>query len=118
MQTLKGHEDSVSSVSWSPDGKTLASGSIDNTIKLWSREGKLLQTLKGHEDSVSSVSWSPDGKTLASGSIDNTIKLWHFDLEELMVWSCEWMKDYLENSSSVSEEDRRLCDGVTVNKPQ
>ena len=117
LQTLKGHENWVNSVSWSPDGKTLASGSGDKTIKLWSREGKLLQTLKD-EASVSSVSWSPDGKTLASGSDDNTIKLWHFDLEELMVWSCEWMKDYLENSLSVSEEDRRLCDGVMVNKPQ
>ncbi|MBE9145169.1 AAA-like domain-containing protein [Planktothrix mougeotii] len=114
LNTLNGHQSPVWSVSWSPDGQTLASGSYDNTIKLWSREGQLLHTLKGHEGSVLSVSWSPDGQTLASGSLDTTIKLWHLDLDQLMISACEWMKDYLENSSSVSEEDRRLCDGVTV----
>ncbi|WP_083621944.1 AAA-like domain-containing protein [Planktothrix serta] len=115
LQTLNGYESSFSSVSWSPDGKTLASGSEDKTIKLWwSREGQLLRTLNGHKYWVWSVSWSPDGQTLASGSHDNTIKLWNFDLDQLMVSACKWMKDYLENSSSVSEEDRHLCDGVTV----
>ncbi|WP_254173075.1 hypothetical protein [Planktothrix pseudagardhii] len=63
-----------------------------------------------------SVSWSPDSQTIASGSYDNTIKLWHLDLDQLMVSACEWMKDYLENSSSVSEEDRCLCEGVRVNQ--
>ncbi|MEH1884926.1 WD40 repeat domain-containing protein, partial [Nostoc sp.] len=71
---------SVSSVSFSPDGKTLASGSDDKTIKLWNLEtGKEIRTLTGHSKSVSSVSFSPDGKTLASGSADKTIKLWNLE---------------------------------------
>src|SRR5262245_5700194 len=75
--TLKGHTFNVNSVAFSPDGKTLASGSIDETIKLWEvATGKELATLMGHTDSVLSVVFSPDGKTLASGSRDRTIKLW------------------------------------------
>ena len=81
---LQGHDESVNSVSFSPDGQTLASGSGDivsssgdTTIKLWNRKtGKVIRTLEGHDDSVTSVSFSPDGQTLASGSADNTIKLW------------------------------------------
>jgi len=78
IRTLKGHDNYVNSVSFSPDGKTLASGSYDKTIKLWNLEtGKEIRTIKGHDNSVMSVSFSPDGKTLASGSTDNTIKLWN-----------------------------------------
>jgi len=75
--TLTGHQNSVNSVSWNPDGQTLATGSADNTVKLWNKQGKLLQTLQGHQNSVNSVSWSPDGQTLATGSADNTVKLWN-----------------------------------------
>ena len=58
--------------------KTLASGSDDNTIKLWnSQDGRLIRTLTGHTDRVYSVAFSPDGQTIASGSRDNTIKLWN-----------------------------------------
>ncbi len=69
------------SVAISPDGQTLASGTRDNTIKLWQLStGRELRTLKGHSGwwsvGVFSVAISPDGQTLASGSTDKTIKLW------------------------------------------
>jgi WD40 repeat protein len=75
--TLEGHTDFVRSVAYSPDGKTPASGSKDETIKLWDvATGKERATLGGDKGPVESVAYSPDGKTLASGSYDQTIKLW------------------------------------------
>ena len=74
---LAGHERWISSIAFSPDGKTIASGSSDDTIKLWDvATGSLKDTLEGHTASVRSVAFSPDGKTIASGSSDDTIKLW------------------------------------------
>jgi WD40 repeat protein len=71
---------SVFSVAFSPDGNYLASGSADNTVKLWSVESqKEVTTLQGHSYYVWSVAFSPDGKYLASGSQDNTVKLWSME---------------------------------------
>ena len=74
---LTGHTDRVYSVTFSPDGGTLASGSRDETIRLWDVvAGVHKHTLTGHTYSVSSVTFSPDGRTLASGSEDGTVLLW------------------------------------------
>ena len=77
VAALKGHTDAITSIVFSPDGKSLASGSCDKTIKLWDlATGKCTATLAGHTEDVLSVTFSPDGKTLATGSEDGTIKLW------------------------------------------
>ena len=77
LATLKGHEHFVTCLSFSPDGKTLASGGGDSTVKLWDVGSRQeLVTLKGHDEYVLSVAFSPDGKTLATGSADKKVKLW------------------------------------------
>jgi len=77
VATLKGHEGSVWSVTFSPDGKFLASGSEDYTVKVWEvGSWREVATLKGHGSVVKSVTFSPDGKFLASGSWDKTVKVW------------------------------------------
>ncbi|KAH7632717.1 hypothetical protein B0T09DRAFT_300060 [Sordaria sp. MPI-SDFR-AT-0083] len=78
FQTLEGHSSYVRSVAFSPDGQRLASGSDDQTIKIWDpASGSCLQTLEGHSSGVNSVAFSPDGQRLASGSRDKTIKIWN-----------------------------------------
>ncbi len=80
-RTIRGHGSMVYAIAISPDGNVFASGSNDNTIKLWELQtGEKLRQFgrwfSGHNDSVWNLAFSPDGEILASASWDNTIKLW------------------------------------------
>ena len=64
-------------VAYSPDGRLLASGSADKTVRIWDlATGQEIRTLVGHTDWVTGVSFSPDGRRLASSSYDGTVKIW------------------------------------------
>lgn len=78
IQPLKGHDDQVRSVAFSPDGARIVSGSYDETIRIWDVEtGKqLMQPLRGHSGNVWSVAFSPDGTKIVSSSRDYTIRVW------------------------------------------
>jgi WD40 repeat protein len=80
IAALRGHAEQVYSVAFTPDGKILATGSFDNTIKLWDatthKEIRTLGGQAGHQKMVLTVAISPDGQLLASGSADNTLKIW------------------------------------------
>jgi len=84
-RTLRGHTDCIGRIAWSPDGRVLASPSIDDTIRVWDREtGQCVRKLNGRHKGVSCVAFHPHGQMLASGGWDSTVKLWDVESGRLL----------------------------------
>lgn len=113
LQRFTGHREQVFAIDFSPDGQRIASASGDGTIKLWNLDGTLQQTLSGHSASVNSLMFSPDGKAIVSGGNDRQIIVWDLtqaiNADELSVYVCGWMRDYLRTNQDLTERDRQLC---------
>ena len=101
--TYRGHSNRVTSVAWSPKGKYIASGSLDQTVQVWdANPGDHFHPFiyRGHTAGVQAVDWSPEGNRVVSGSIDKTVQAWdaitgepvaiyygHTDIVNAVAWS-------------------------------
>jgi len=74
--SLEGHSDAVTSVSFSPNGKMIVSGSADGMVIIWNRDGKKIKDFKAHEKKITSLAFSPNSEKILSASEDKTLKLW------------------------------------------
>ena len=123
VDRLEGHEDVVTSVAWSSDGRRVATGSFDRTARIWdATTGGLVRTLAGHGGSVFSVAWSPDGRRVATGSRDKTARIWDATTGEVIrtleghrdgVLSVAWSPDGRRVATGSRDNTARIWDAVT-----
>ena len=120
---LRGHQDWIEYVAWSPDGRWALSGSGDQTVRVWDTEtGRELRTLEGHTGAVYGVAWSPDGRRALSGSYDRTVRVWNTETgRELRtleghtnaVYSVAWSPDGRRALSGSRDQTVRVWDTDT-----
>ncbi|MGF1524378.1 MAG: WD40 repeat domain-containing protein [Leptolyngbyaceae cyanobacterium] len=129
IQSISGHSGEVRSVSFSPDGSTLVSGSYDKTVKLWhvSDRVTLSQTLSDVSlSAVLAIAISPDGRTLVSGGYDGMLCFWEMDTGKLLgmfpahrsaIWSIAFSPDskkIISGSSDTTVSLWKLSDIISI----
>ncbi len=124
LYTYRGHSDLVWAVTWSPDGKRIASASGDRTVQVWDAfTGGNVYTYSGHADSVYAVAWSPDGQHIASASNDMTVQVWNatggfpytYTGHTSWVWAVAWAPDSRRIASASGDKTVRIWDILARN---
>ena len=128
---LIGHTNTVNTLDFKPGTSTLASGSDDDTIRIWDLtwnawRSRPVRTLRGHKNNVEAVAWSPDGTMLASGSKDRTVRLWNPDSgkntailrgHEKTVKAVAWSPDRTMLASAGEDRTIRIWDPTDTDAP-
>ena len=128
---LTGHTNTVNTLAFKPGSSTLASGSDDDTIRIWDLtwdawRSRPVRTLRGHRNDVKAVAWSPDGTIIASGSKDRTVRLWNPDSgkntatlrgHERTVKAVAWSPDGTMLASGSDDDTIRIWDATATDSP-
>lgn len=112
LGVLPGHKAEVETVMFSPDGRWLATGSLDETVKVWEAQtGELKHTLAGHTDGVASITFLPDNRSLVTVALDNSIRLWDLNTGELKKTTPDQQNSLW--AIGVSPDGKTLAGGVS-----
>jgi WD40 repeat protein len=118
-----GHTELIAALAISPDGRTLITGSRDNTIRVWDvNSAKVVRTLQGHSEEITALVFSKDGSLLASASRDQNIRIWNLDLSDPhrsfdehkgYVWSAVFSPDGTLFASAGADHSIKIWDAAT-----
>ena len=115
---ITGHQKPIMYVSYSPDGRYIASGSNDKSAKIWDgRTGKFMGSLRGHVGPVYRLTWAPDSRMVVTASEDSTMKLWNLQTYKMSielpghsgsVYACDWAPNGATVASGGADKTLKL----------